>query len=95
MTIDNLMGTAERSYTPLHDGTVRYLEEIGRWTPAHEARRHQNIDLLTRWVEAYRAAIDEADEKGIQVDPENEEWIELWYSRRSELPEMKSFPGLD
>jgi len=96
MNIDNVMWLAEHTYIPLHDGTVRYLEEIGRWTPAHEARRQQNIDLLTRWVEAYQAAIDEADEKGINVDPENEEWVELWFSYRDQLPMFANFPlGLD
>ena len=95
ITIDNLMFLAETDCLPLHDGTVRYLEEIGRWTPAHEARRQQNIDLITRYVEAYRAAIDMADEKGIKIDLENEEWVELWNNCKKDLPRFKYFIGLD
>jgi hypothetical protein len=65
------------------------------WTPAHEARRQQNIDLINRWVEAYQAALDMADERGIEVTPENEEWLELWDSYKEDLPVFKWFLGLD
>ena len=95
MTVDTLMLVAETDYVPLHDGTVKYLEEIGRWTPAHESRRQQNIDLITRYIEAYKATIEAADEQGISVDPENEEWLELWDNYREQLPEFKLFMGLD
>jgi TRAP transporter TAXI family solute receptor len=95
MTIDYLMTPAETSFQPLHEGTVRYLEELGRWTPAHEARRQQNIDLIDRWVEAYQAALDMADERGIEVSPENEEWVELWDSYKEDLPVFRWFVGLD
>jgi len=95
MTIDFLMRVAETHFQPLHEGTVRYLEELGLWTPAHEARRQQNIDLINRWVEAYQATIDMADERGIEVTPENEEWLELWDSYKEGLPVFKWFLGLD
>jgi len=95
MTIDYLMTPAETSFQPLHEGTVRYLEELGRWTPAHEARRQQNIDLINTWVEAYQAAIEMADERGIAVNPENEEWLELWGSYKEDLTEFNWFLSLD
>ena len=96
MTIDNTLSLAETKYFPLHDGTVRYLEEIGRWTPAHEALNQQNIELLTSWIEAYQNALEAADDKGINVDPENEEWVELWMSYRNQVPMFANFPlGLD
>ena len=79
------MELAEKEFVPLHNGAVKYLEEIGRWTEAHEARRQQNIDLMTRYEQAYAEAIDLADAKGITVDPANEEWQELWKNYREDL----------
>ena len=97
MTIDDLMSVAGTHWTPLHDGTVRYLQEKGLWTAKHEARRQLNIDNINKWVEAYQTAIDMANEKSIKVDPENEEWMELWenYKEQLKLPILKMFPGLD
>ena len=47
-------------------------------------------------MEAYQAAIEEADAKGINVSPENEEWLELWFSiRDTTLPALRPYLGLD
>jgi len=98
MTVDNVLVTAETDFIPLHDGTVKYLEELGKWTPKHEARRQENIELIERYVVAFDEAIDMADEQKIKVDPENEEWIELWQNhvKSLNLPHFKKFlTGLD
>jgi len=95
MTIDSVLLIAETSFIPLHRGVVRYLKEIGRWTPAHEARWQKNLALITEYVEGYQAAIDLADEKGIEVDPRNQEWLDLWYSHRDTLSPLKEYTGLD
>ena len=95
MTMDNLVKLATDHYEPLHDGTVRYLEEIGRWTTELEARRQYNIEQMTLWVDAYQKAIEMADDKGIDVDPTNDEWQEYWENYRDslELPLLKQFQG--
>jgi len=97
MTREYLMELAETDFVPLHDGAVKYLEEEGLWTAAHEARRQQNIELFAKWVEAYQTAIEMADEKELQVDPENEEWVQLWeeYSAGLGYPPFQYFLGLD
>jgi hypothetical protein len=97
MTVDELMELAETDYVPLHDGVVKYLEEKGLWTPAHEARRQQQIDVITQYIEAYQNAIDMADDKGINVDAADEEWLDLWENYRDSLglPGFKFFTGLD
>ena len=97
MTIDNLMSVAETHWAPLHNGTVRYLKEKGLWTAKHEARQQLNIDNINKWVEAYQTAIDMANEKSIEIDPENEEWMELWenYKEQLNLPTLKFFSGID
>jgi len=97
MTIDNLMALAETGFLPLHDGVVRYLEELGMWSAAHETRQQQNIDLLTKWEESYQTAIRMAEDKGIFVNAESEAWFELWDEYRDSLPHpsFKKFIGLD
>ncbi|HEY87900.1 MAG TPA: TAXI family TRAP transporter solute-binding subunit [Dehalococcoidia bacterium] len=97
MTREYLMELAETDFVPLHDGAVKYLEEQGEWTPAHEARRQQNIDLFTNWSEAWETAVDMADEQGIAVDPANEDWVSFWaeQSASTGLPPFQYFLGLD
>jgi hypothetical protein len=97
MNIDNLMVLAETDFLPLHDGAVKYLEEKGLWTAAHETRRQANINLITTYVEAYQTALDMADEQEIAVSPKNEPWLELWGNYKTELglPGFKMFAGLD
>jgi hypothetical protein len=88
---------SEVDFVPLHDGTVKYLKEKGLWTDAHEKRRQQQIELIDQYIEAYQTAIDTADEKGINVDPTNEEWLELWtnYKKELGLPPFLFFLGLN
>jgi len=97
MTMDNLVKVAESDYEPIHDGAVRYLEEKGLWTAELEATRQYNIEQMDLVVKAYQTAIDMADERGIAVDPENEEWQELWENYRDSLnlPLLVYFQGPD
>jgi TRAP transporter TAXI family solute receptor len=97
MTRDYLMRLAEVDFVPLHDGAVKYMEELGLWTPAHEARRQQNVDLFAAWEEEWNWAIDKADEQGIKVDPANPEWERFWreYSASTGLSPFQYFLGLD
>ena len=97
ITIDNLVKYMEFTFIPAHEGLVRYLKEKGLWTAAHDARQAQNIELLTRYIEAYQEAIDMADDAEIAVVPDNEEWVELWENYKQELglPIFKVFTSLE
>ena len=97
MTLDTTMEVVETYYVPAHDGLVKYLQEKGLWTPAHEARQQQNIELLDRYIEAYQTAIKMADDKGIDVQPDGDEWIEFWvnYKKQIGLDRFVMFIGLD
>ena len=95
MTMDLTMNLLETCFIPAHDGLIKYLKEKGMWTAAHDARQAQNVELITTWVDAFQEAIDMADDQGIQVTPENEEWMELWENQKKDLPKFKMFLGLD
>jgi hypothetical protein len=73
-------------FIPIHDGTVKYLKEKGMWTADDTTMRDWSIELQDRYIEAYEAAIATADEKGIKVRPDNEEWVELWESYKTNIP---------
>ncbi len=88
MTVENLMSLAETHYIPIHEGVVKYLKELGMWTPAAEARLRYNTDLLDAYIKAWNAAIALAGEKGIEVNPKNKVWIDLWFTYRDILPEL-------
>jgi TRAP transporter TAXI family solute receptor len=94
MDLDTVMEVVETSYIPAHEGLVRYLEEIGVWTDAHEARQAENIAFMTQYCDAWEAAIEEADDQGIDVDPENEEWMNLWQTYLDQLPSLKMYTGI-
>ncbi|NVM23733.1 MAG: TAXI family TRAP transporter solute-binding subunit [Desulfobacterales bacterium] len=75
----------DMSFIPIHEGVVRYLKEKGLWTAENESRQEKYTALVDQYVEAYEDAIKMADEKGIEVDPENEEWVQLWTDYKKEL----------
>ena len=91
MSLDRFRVSLDFSYAPIHEGTIRYLKEKGMWTADDDVRQAYNADLVTKYVEAYQEALALADAQGIKVDPENEEWIELWagYKKDLELPVFK------
>jgi len=85
MSIDDLMISLEVTYIPVHEGLRRYLIEKGLWTEAHERRQEQNVAFIAAYVEAYDEALALADERGITVDPTNQEWVELWANYKLDI----------
>jgi TRAP transporter TAXI family solute receptor len=89
MSIDSFRGFLDYSFLPIHDSTIKYLKEQGKWQAADDTRNQNNIDIVTMYEEAYTAAIAEADKQGIKVTPENEEWINLWNTFSKDLPPIE------
>jgi len=85
MSLDIFRQTLNITYLPIHEGAIKYLKEKGMWTEADDVRQAYNVDLVTRYCEAYASALDLADSMGITVDPENEEWIELWEGYKTDI----------
>jgi len=82
----NLDLARQMNYLPVHDGTIRYLKEKGKWHAADTTWNEKNKDLLSRYVKAYKAAITAADEKNIKITPDNKDWVALWESFKKGFP---------
>ena len=78
----------DRSYVPIAEGTIRYFKEIGKWTEADDARQEYNIKLIDLYMEAYSDCIAQANTDGINIDPQNQEWLDYWeaFKQARELP---------
>jgi len=85
MSIENFRDALDLIHLPVHEGTIRYLKEIGMWTAADDARQKYNVSLVTRYTEAYETAIAMADKEGISVNPKNKDWTELWSNYKKEI----------
>ena len=90
-SVENMRRWMNITYTPVHKGVIRYFKEIGKWTPVDDAWQNELTDLLTRYVKAYKVAIEKADSTGIKVDNKNSGWLDLWqnYKKETGLPRFK------
>lgn len=77
MSLDVFRDYMDRSSVPVHEGTVRYLKEIGEWTEEDEAANQASIEKMDRWIEARKAALEEAREKRIVPDADNEDFMAI------------------
>jgi len=81
----------DTAMVPTHPGAIKYMKEIGKWTPADDNRQKFNEWRLTKYVEAYKAAIADADSKKIDVDPRNTAWLALWQKYVDEVYKLPPF----
>ncbi|MBW1799142.1 MAG: TAXI family TRAP transporter solute-binding subunit [Deltaproteobacteria bacterium] len=89
MSIDLFRQALDTSYIPVHEGTIRYLREVGKWTAEDDKRQKYNVALMDRYVKAYKATISEADKSKIKVTPENKVWVDLWAQHKKNIPTFK------
>jgi len=85
MSIKAVRGFLDSNFWPVHDGLIRYLKEVGMWTSQDDAQQKANVELLHKYIEAYQQALAMAKEKGVKVDPTNDEWMTLWVDYRDSL----------
>ncbi len=93
MKVDYLRDTLNLSYVPVHEGTIQFLKEQGLWTEKDDMRQSYNIQLMEKYTEAFNDAVDMAALGEIRINPENEEWLELWedYKKQLQLPRFRAF----
>lgn len=90
MSLDVFRDYMDRSSVPVHEGTVRYLKEIGEWTEEDEAANQASIEKMDRWIEAREAALKEARENRIVPDEDNEDYMEIFNKHTEGLEGFKS-----
>jgi hypothetical protein len=77
MSLELFRGYLDRTSLPIHEGTVKYLREIGAWTEQDDAWNDAAIAKMDRWVTARNAAIAEAREKGVEIQFQNEAFLDI------------------
>lgn len=90
MSLDVFRQTLDTAILPTHNGTIKYLKEIGKWSAEDDVRQMYNVSIVTRYEKAYNAAIAEAEKKGIKMDPTNEKWMNLWAQFKKDIPPLKA-----
>ncbi len=97
MTRQIVIGELGHTFIPLHRGLVDYLDQLGLWTKANEKRQRANVDLVTAYCDAWREALDLADEQALAVAADNQAWLDLWavVKQRRGVPPVRMFLGLE
>ena len=90
MSIDNFRSYLDVCPVPVHPGTVRYLQEIGKWSAADDTWNEAAKTLMQRYVDAWPQAVDEADANNITIAVDNQEWLDLWAGYVKDIPRLKT-----
>jgi uncharacterized protein len=92
MTIANLVEYLEAGILePLHEGTIKYLQEKNLWKPQYQARQDKLVDLAKKRVALYKEALEAATDKGLSTVPGNKDWVALWTEFRKKAGQEKPF----
>ncbi len=77
-TFDKFLELFDGVPMPLHEGSIQYLKEIGKWTPEREALNKKRLAHQDDLQKAWKAAIAEADQKKVK----SEDFPKFWLSKR-------------
>lgn len=75
---------------PVAEGTIKYLREIGLWTEEDEKWNKEAEELMNRWIAARNAALDEAEEKGVKIHYEDEEFLKIFNKHTKDIPVFRT-----
>ena len=90
MSVDVFRNYLDLTPLPVHEGTVKYLKEIGVWTEEDDAWNEQAIAKMERWTEARNAAMAEAQEAGVEIGFENQAYLDILNKHTKDLEGFKS-----
>jgi TRAP transporter TAXI family solute receptor len=77
MSVELFRSFLDSNPIPVHEGTVKYLREIGQWSEADDAWNNAAIEQMDQWIAARETAMKEAADQGVQVDFQNEEFLAI------------------
>lgn len=85
MSLEQFRAYLDRSPLPVHEGTVKYLREIGEWTDEDDAWNEEAAATMDAWVEARKAAMQTAQQQGVEIDFENEAFLAILEEHTKDL----------
>jgi TRAP transporter TAXI family solute receptor len=92
MNVNNLVAFLEKgALEPLHEGTIKFLQEKKLWKPQYQARQDKLVDLAKKRVALYKEALEAATDKGLSTVPGNKDWVALWADYRKKAGQEKPF----
>ncbi len=95
MSIDSLVRFLDSgALQPLHESTIRYLKEKDLWKDAYQERQDALVSMAEERVALYQEAMAEAKDRGIAIEPSNEEWVELWHEYRDKQSGGQSYGAM-
>lgn len=90
MSLEQFRNYLDRSPLPVHEGTVKYLREIGAWTEEDDIWNQQAIAKMDRWMEARKAARAEALENRVKMSFDNQEYLDILAKHTKGLETFRS-----
>ncbi len=77
MSVEQFRAYLDSTPVPVHEGTVKYLREIGMWTDADDAWNNAAIEQMDNWISARQAGMKEAMEQGVEINFENQAFLDI------------------
>lgn len=90
MSLEVFRSYLDRTPLPVHEGTVKYLREIGAWTEEDDAWNQAAINKMNRWTEARAAALKEAREKRVEPRADNPDYAKIFEKHTGDLEGFRS-----
>ncbi|WP_172299224.1 TAXI family TRAP transporter solute-binding subunit [Pseudoruegeria sp. HB172150] len=95
MSVDSMVAFLKAGHLqPLHEGTIRYLEEKSLWTDTYQTRQDALVKLAQDRAALWAEAVETGKAEGLQVSPESEDWATFWSDYKAEHGIDKSFGEL-
>jgi hypothetical protein len=77
MSLEQFRKYLDRTPLPVHEGTVKYLREVGAWTDKDDVWNKEATDKMDQWVKARSAALTKARANGTKLDFQDEAFLSI------------------
>ncbi|MGR3565592.1 MAG: TAXI family TRAP transporter solute-binding subunit [Heliomarina sp.] len=90
MSMDQFRKYLNRTPLPVHEGTVKYLREIGQWSDEDDTWNNKAIETMDAWISARQEALKAAQEQGIEINFEDQEFLDLMKEKTAGVENFQS-----
>lgn len=90
MALSHFRSYLNHAPLPVAEGTIRYLKEIKKWTPADDKWNNDAIKLMDRWIAARNAALDEAQAKGMKLQWDDKDFRAILEKHTAGIPAFRT-----